>query len=136
MIVVSFYFWMTEANENFFLCLMFLIFKTINDNKLTMIQVNWLELDDLKFAMSCKTRLWIFEEKNLVYNIFCVISKSYRCRSLPGVNETTQLYHTKPDIHNNCSLLFCGNFVQCLLICLLSLWSYQMNWKLRSVFQK
>ena len=48
---------MTEADENFFLCLMFLIFKTINDNKLTMIQVNWLELDDLKFAMSCKTRL-------------------------------------------------------------------------------
>ena len=76
MIVVSFYFWMTEADENFFLCLMFLIFKTINDNKLTMIQVNWLELDDLKFAMSCKTRLWIFEEKNLVYNLFlCDIKK-------------------------------------------------------------
>ena len=118
MIVVSFYFWMTEANENFFLCLMFLIFKTINDNKLTMIQVNWLELDDLKFAMSCKTRLWIFEEKKLVYNIFVWYQKVtdaghflelmrlHSCITLTLISTTIVLYCFVEILYNVCLYVY------------------------------
>ena len=102
MIVEHFYFGMIKADEKYVLGLMFHIFL---DGKWSY------ELDDLKFAMSCKTKLWISDEEKLVCNIFCMISKSYRCRSLLRVNEITQLYHTNPDIHNNCSLLFHGNFV-------------------------
>ena len=52
MTVVSFYFWMIKAKEK--ICSRSHVshfFKIINDH------TSWLELNDLKFAISCKTKL-------------------------------------------------------------------------------
>ena len=74
MIVERFYFGMIEADEKYVLGLMFHIFL---DGKWSykLVRVGW-----FKVCHVMQTKLWITVEEKLVYEIFCMISKSYRCR--------------------------------------------------------